>query len=190
MAVKTFITGEKLTASDTNTYLNNGGLVYVGAASNNGTASLALDSCFSATYDNYRIEGVISSGTGLYYANLRTGAGNDTAGTYKWGRMYARWDNASTGVVGTLSDSIWTIGESGSIGASLIIFDVISPYLAQKTFYSTQIYPTVQTSTGDSYIGYASGVKDNTTQYTGIAIRNNSNSNFTATFRVYGYRQA
>ena len=29
MAVKTFSTGEVLTASDTNTYLNNGGLVYI-----------------------------------------------------------------------------------------------------------------------------------------------------------------
>ena len=29
MAVKTFTQGEKLTAADTNTYLNNGGLVFV-----------------------------------------------------------------------------------------------------------------------------------------------------------------
>ncbi len=29
MAVKTFTTGEVLTAADTNTYLNNGGLVYI-----------------------------------------------------------------------------------------------------------------------------------------------------------------
>lgn len=190
MAVKTFTQGEVATAADTNTYLANGGLVYVGTASNSNTASCAIDNCFSSTYDNYRIVGVISSGTGLYYGNLRTGSGNDTVSTYKWGRSYFRLDNAAPGTVGTLSDSIWVVGEAGSIGAGSITIDVISPYLAQKTWYTTQIYATVQTATSDSYIGFASGVKDNTTQYTGFAIRNNSNSNFTATFIVYGYRKA
>ena len=33
MAIKTFTTGEVLTASDTNTYLNNGGLVFINQVS-------------------------------------------------------------------------------------------------------------------------------------------------------------
>jgi hypothetical protein len=54
MAVKTFSTGEVLTASDTNTYLNNGGLVYV--ASGSFTAATTFDiTGFSATYFGYRI---------------------------------------------------------------------------------------------------------------------------------------
>ena len=56
MAVKTFTTGEVLTASDTNTYLNNGGLVYIsGTTVGTGVSSVTVSSAFSSTYDNYRV---------------------------------------------------------------------------------------------------------------------------------------
>ena len=54
MAIKTFTTGEVLTASDTNTYLANAGLVYIKEVALTGTA-VNITSCFSATYDSYQI---------------------------------------------------------------------------------------------------------------------------------------
>jgi len=89
MAVKTFTTGEVLTASDTNTYLNNGGLVYIttGTAAA-GASTLSVNNCFSSTYENYRL--VISSAdgsanTGLY---MRTrNAGTDRTTNYFYAQI-------------------------------------------------------------------------------------------------------
>lgn len=57
MSIKTFTTGEVLTAADTNTYLANAGLVYIKTATvTNATDSgTAFRSIFTSTYDAYRI---------------------------------------------------------------------------------------------------------------------------------------
>ena len=56
MAIKTFTTGEVLTAADTNTYLANSGLVLVKSQTiGTGVASVTISDAFSTTYDNYRI---------------------------------------------------------------------------------------------------------------------------------------
>ena len=52
MAVKTFSVGETLTASDTNTYLTNGGLVYITEGTASNTSAVDVNSVFSSTYDN------------------------------------------------------------------------------------------------------------------------------------------
>ena len=56
MAIKTFTTGEVLTAADTNTYLANSGLVYVKSQTiGSAVSSVNVTSAFSSTYDNYVI---------------------------------------------------------------------------------------------------------------------------------------
>ena len=61
MAVKTF-TSSTLTASDTNTYLANAGLVYVTSVTGGtGVTTITVSNCFSSTYDAYRI--VLTGGT-------------------------------------------------------------------------------------------------------------------------------
>jgi hypothetical protein len=56
MAIKTFTTGEVLTASDTNTYLANAGLVYVKSQTiGTGVSSVIVSDCFTTDYDNYKI---------------------------------------------------------------------------------------------------------------------------------------
>lgn len=57
MAVKTFTTGEVLTAADTNTYLANAGLVHIKTATvtNAADSGSAFRSIFNSTYDAYRI---------------------------------------------------------------------------------------------------------------------------------------
>lgn len=53
MAIKTFTTGEVLTASDTNTYLANSGLVFVKSQTiGSAVTSVTVSDAFSATYDN------------------------------------------------------------------------------------------------------------------------------------------
>lgn len=57
MAIKTFTTGEVLTASDTNTYLANSGLVFIKQVSFTSAADSGTNfqSIFTSTYDSYRI---------------------------------------------------------------------------------------------------------------------------------------
>jgi hypothetical protein len=68
MAIKTFTTGEVLTASDTNTYLANAGLVFVsGTTITAGASSVVVSNCFNSSYDRYKI--VVES-------NVNTAGGN------------------------------------------------------------------------------------------------------------------
>lgn len=55
MAIKTFTTGEVLTASDTMTFLANAGLVYVSSGSFTAATSFEITG-FSSTYQFYRVE--------------------------------------------------------------------------------------------------------------------------------------
>lgn len=57
MAVKTFTTGEKVTAADTNTYLANGGLVWIKTATvtNAADSGSTWRSIFNSSYDAYRL---------------------------------------------------------------------------------------------------------------------------------------
>jgi hypothetical protein len=86
MAVKTFTTGEVLTAADTNTYLANSGWVYVTSVDLGGNTAVNIDGCFTATYDSYVV--VISNfrgaSAGYLYAQTRSGspASTDTGANY------------------------------------------------------------------------------------------------------------
>lgn len=55
MAIKTFTTGEVLTASDTNTFLANAGLVYVAGGTFSNVGSFDMTG-FSSTYDFYQFQ--------------------------------------------------------------------------------------------------------------------------------------
>ena len=73
MAIKTFTTGEVLTASDTNTYLANAGLVYVTSVTvGTGVTTVSVSSCFTSTYDSYEIlyNNGVSSVTEVLYLQL------------------------------------------------------------------------------------------------------------------------
>ena len=98
MAIKTFTTGELLTASDTNTYLANSGLVYVKSQTIGGVGVTSVDitNAFSATYDNYlvTVTDVDSSAAGPT-ARLTFGG---VAGSAYYGSMYYdRYTGLDTG---------------------------------------------------------------------------------------------
>lgn len=84
MAIKTFVSGEILTASDTNTYLNNGGWVYITSVDLGGNTAVNLDGCFTATYDTYQV--IISNfrgaSAGYLYVQTRSSGTTDTGTNY------------------------------------------------------------------------------------------------------------
>lgn len=96
MAIKTFTSGEVLTAADTNTYLANSGLVYVTSTTFSTSTAITVDSCFDGTYA-YRIffQQTNSSSSGDLRLVWRDSGGDITTSTY-YGSLW--W-------VGTLANS-------------------------------------------------------------------------------------
>jgi hypothetical protein len=188
MAIKTFTTGEVLTASDTNTYLANSGLVYITeATATNAQPTLSIDNCFSATYENYRFVTKFAAATasfpGLLF-RMRVGGVDDSTGNYQYmmnGRTSANAD-ASTGAANQTS------GYAGALtGASC--FDVISPFNSsvqtlvqgQSTFYDGSAF----------YVRTIGNWHNVVSSFTGITFFPSASTFTTAfTVRIYGYRQA
>lgn len=187
MAIKTFTTGEVLTAADTNTYLNNGGLVYITQATMSAAANAFINNCFSATYQNYRIvvNGVGSNGipAGSVIQLRKNGSNNQTG--YYYTTVY------STQVAGptrtfTANVTSGEVGAFGDIGQQSTVIDIFSPYENVKTtwkdscngwgtnggFYAEHYHLHNVTDTFDGfYFAMASGT-------------------FTGKIYVYGYRNS
>lgn len=98
MAIKTFTTGEVLTAADTNTYLANSGLVYVAGGSFAAAANVDITG-FSTTYEYYRLELKVkqTAGGSNISAQLYNGATVRNTGYY--GSSFFSMYNGTSGVL-------------------------------------------------------------------------------------------
>ena len=183
MAVKTFSTGEVLTASDTNTYLNNGGLVFVKQQTvGSGVTSVTVTDAFSSTYDNYRI--TIAGITPSVSDTFRFRLGSSTTGHYG-SCYYDSWDGAATGTIRLgNAGSVYLCINEASTKTSSVTFDVIAPNLAQ----ATQMFGNWS---GRGFSGWFGGLQTSTTQYTSFVLLPDGAGNFTGgTITVLGYRKS
>ena len=187
MAVKTFTTGEVLTASDTNTYLANSGLVYISTVTAN-TATIAVDNVFTSTYTSYRVviqfENVTL--TGSYFLRLRAGGTAVATGYYYGGYTYF-YDGTAPGLtsgnnVAGLPVGVHTAGGFRR-GATV---DIICPQIAENTTF------IANAACGFSnYIRQdVTGVLANTNAYDGFQLTQDSGGTIDAIVTVYGYRKA
>jgi hypothetical protein len=183
MAVKTFTSGETLTASDTNTYLNSGGLVYVTSASiGTGVSSVTVTGAFSSTYDNYKI--VMSGGSMGAQASIKTQLGASTTGYYA-GLNYVAY--ASGAVPASASNNLtaaWEFTGYGTAAYKEMSFDLISPFLTKYTQYCSAGW-VAETAAGTS-----SGIHVVETSYSSIVFIPNGTTMTGGTVTVYGYRKA
>ena len=190
MAIKTFTTGEVLTASDTNTYLANSGLVYITGGSLSSTA-VNFVGCFTSTYTNYRIvvDSLAWNLTGELYYQLLTGTTPATGGDYFWAMNGLKITNVaynSSQASGTLG----YLGTNNSLANNLIVgscsWDICGPQLAQRTLLTGQ-----GAGVATDYF-HLSGMNAHnlTTAYTGIRLLTNTATTFTGNVNIYGYRKA
>jgi hypothetical protein len=184
MAIKTFTSGEVLTAADTNTYLANGGLVYVTSQTiGTGVSSITVSNAFSSPYDNYRV--VINS---IVFSNADVGVllrpgGDTTAGSYFSGGLYVKYDGSGAGYLiqnGDANGIHVGITDTFAHGFS---FDVFQPNLAQRTRASGN-------STGRLFVSIYQGYHNQATAYTSFTLLPNSGTMTGGTITVYGYRKA
>ena len=176
MAIKTFTT-EVLTSADTNTYLTNSGLVYVTSATIGTTvSSVAVASCFSSTYENYKI--IVNGGVGSSLQAIRMIMTGSTASYYQ---NLAYWNYAGVAtVLGVSAGANWTyIGESGD--SNTINIDIMNPNLVKYT----QFVGSYIGSVGGAIQGYHAVA----TAYTGFTLSVGGTMTG-GTITVYGYRKA
>ena len=185
MAIKTFTTGEVLTAADTNTYLANSGLVYVASTTFTNSAIPFINGCFNSTYDNYRIilSFVTSNSTNVRWRYRYSTSTTETAS------QYDRFGFAVTGatvsnLVSTGETSFYFVSTS-SIDTFVVptSMDIFSPNVAKRTISQCQAWDT---NTGA--LNFVNNRMVNNTQYTGLEIFADAGT-LTGSIRVYGYRQ-
>lgn len=182
MAIKTFTTGEVLTAADTNTYLANSGLVFVKSQTiGSAVGSVTVTGAFSSTYDNYKI--LINGGAGSTPSelNMRLGA---VVSNYYFNFVFTSWNATVSGDGSKVATSFQYVGGMGADGITANI-EVISPNLAKNTRISA--FSAGQTT---AYSGTATGALFDTTQYTDFTILPAGGTMTGGTITVYGYRKA
>jgi hypothetical protein len=182
MAIKTFTTGEVLTAADTNTYLANSGLVYIKSQTiGSSVGSVTVTGAFSSTFDNYLIQ--VSGGSNSINSVLSLRMDSVTSGYY-FNFIYTGWSSGIAADGGTNASS-WIYQGSGTTSGLSMSVTVLSPNLAKTTRCSS-----VGTGEGTGYNGFASGVLFNTSQYTDFTILPTGGTMTGGTITVYGYRKA
>jgi hypothetical protein len=192
MAIKTFTSGSVLTASDTNTYLNNGGLVYITqGALTSSTAALTFNDVFSSTYDNYRI--VVDQFrpvNTLQSCNIRLRvSGADIAANYNYSASGLYQDGSSTnnssGAVAVNQVDI-LFNSLNVVGLGSCVMDIMAPQKLERTFM------TYQTILYNSQYGNRNGYAVHQVEQiaTGFSLFAASGNTTTLRCKVYGYRNS
>ena len=184
MAIKTFTTGEVLTASDTNTYLANSGLVYIKQQTvGSGVTSVTVSSAFSTDYDNYKI--IYDGGSHSSSAALNLQLGSTTSGYY-YAYVFNQY-NATTPAGGgsTTGANFDSIGR-GSTNGNNLACDLYGPFLSKRT--GVKYLGMDYLATGFNVNG--TGFLNDTTSYTAFTIVTPGGSMTGGTIYVYGYRKA
>jgi hypothetical protein len=185
MAIKTFTTGEVLTASDTNTYLANSGLVFIKQQTiGNAVSSIPVTSAFSTDYDNYRI--VISKTTVSAVGNSAGITINGSTGaTYSSSGIYMTPTSGTVNglALNQVASGFW-LGITGDVWSGA--FDVMSPFLGAVTNF----YGQSGGSGGGSYYNTTMSADSNAASSTGFTIVQASSNWTGGTITVFGYRKS
>ena len=184
MAIKTFTSGEVLTAADTNTYLANSGLVYVSTTSITSSGQ-NIANAFSSTYTNYLIicnEFVTSANNAL--VGFRLGA--STARTdYAYGSAGVNFATGAASNDNTQVGTYGMIGYTRPVAGGNVSFAVtlLGPQTATRKSWSSSW-------NNFSYGGTVTGVDTSATAQTDINFMVGSGTLTGGTVTIYGYRKA
>ena len=184
MAVKTF-TSTTLSASDTNTYLANSGLVYVASTTFSASSGVEMSNCFSSTYDNYEVHTTYygSAGTNSQF-QLMTGTNTkDTSAVYD--RVGWYWTSSFTNFNGTGAAN-WFNANHSSTAAQ---YSNSQTTVFRPNVSGVRTESRLHSYAGDSgLIVYCNQFTTSTTAYTGLYFFPQT-GNITGTITIYGYRK-
>lgn len=183
MAVKTFATGEVLTASDTNTFLANAGLVYVTSTTiGTGVTSITVSNCFSSTYAAYRILIEVNDTNGTASNTLQLSG--ITGSNYFTGGSYGSWGTAAQTGYGPAAQTSWIASANVLNGTNTqITWEVVNPNIARRK------HGTVFSEAGNGHTSF-NLLCNSTSTATGFVLSKAGDTMTGGTIVVYGYRIA
>jgi hypothetical protein len=179
MTVSTATTpGQILTSAYVNNNINSG-LTYV-TSSTVGTAvsSVVVSSCFSTTYDSYRI--VVRGVSASVDDWLRLSISGATGSSYGYASSYFAYGGAIN-ADSSASNTFWRPGIAGT--TTSFVMDIHSPFLSVAT--------TMQFSNStNGYATFGGGGNSTAASSTGFTLTPSSGTLTGGTISVYGYRKA
>lgn len=189
MAIKTFTAGSILTASDTNTFLANSGLVYI-TGGPLGQTSTNFVGCFTSAYRDYRIEvsnGIMSAGTDFCFRML-VGSTPHGANYY-----FAYTGLTGAGAAANQSNINQTICRTGASTSAAndtfcLSMDIFQPQVA--SVYTFTLSQSTNAHTDVFTVRNGGAGVATTTQFDGINFLSAGGQTIGGNVRIYGYRQA
>ncbi len=148
-----------------------------------GASSFSVDSAFSATYANYKMIVVGTSGGGAgtsIQVRFRTGGTDNTTSNYSGGRNSTIWSTGGSEIDTTSNDSKMTLGRTDSSGGWWLSFDLLDPFASQAT---SAIGGQADLTRGGACAGRFNG----TTSFDGIKVLNQAGNNIAGYYYIYGY---
>lgn len=187
MAIKTFTTGEVLTASDTNTYLANSGLVYI-STTTIANATTQFVGAFTDTYTNYRavFSYTASAGTATYMRWL-VGTTPQTGNQISQ-EMYIVY-SAGTFTSNGRADQYGTFPAAFPTYPTTVSVDIYNPQATGYSSYCSAV-EMMGVSATDARMGIFGGRNIATTQMTGFEITTAGAPTLSGTMTLFGYRKA
>jgi len=166
------------------------GLVLLNTTSFSGVASQAVNSCFSATYDNYRvvvnIDSISSTGAAILNVRFGTSGTPNTNASYNLKGVYVD-SAAATFLIQTGATSAYIVTVPGNTTTEMNAqFDVINPFTTKNTVFNG--FGSGSRTQANFRNQTYSGHFDATTSFTDIIILPSAN-NITGSISVYGYNK-
>jgi hypothetical protein len=170
-----------------------GSISSTGNVSFTSASAISLNSCFSSTYDNYKILiNTTGMSTNLECRFRLRSSGTDASGSnYSGGGFYNYSSGATVGGLNYNGATFYTFGGAGTIlnsaapARNLFVIDISKPFIASETMWNSFIS---NQDTGGFRATIQGNLHDAGISYDGFSIFT-STGTFTGTITVYGYRK-
>jgi hypothetical protein len=180
MAIKTFTTGEVLTAADTNTFLANSMAVLVKSQTIGTTvSSVTVTGAFDSTYDNYLIK--ITGMTGSAAVDTTFQLGGITTGVYITSGFYQSLASATINSY-TVTGTTMPAGTMATTQNTQINIEISGPNLAVTKYVQMTSASATLRANSATQIG-------SVVQATAFTIAPTSGTLTGGNITVYGYRK-
>jgi hypothetical protein len=179
MTFPSFTTGEVLTAADMNAV----GLWLVKTQTiGSAVSSVTVSSCFSVTYNNYKItvDGADASNDG---ADIRFSLAGIT-GTWYYNGYYMIAASSTLSGINGANQAYAVVGITGNNHWNISV-DVFNPFASLGKFVTSGYGANGSTNT---YVGNLHGVNASTTSAASFTLTPSAGTLTGGTIRVYGYR--
>lgn len=170
------------------TVSSSSGLTLIASSTFTTSSQVNVTSCFSSTYDNYRVVLTLSASGGAadgFGIQFRSGTTNSTSDYSCFGLS----PNSSADTIYTFRQTSSASGGIGyqNNGSGQFIIDIRAPYLSQKTSWHSNF--SMNGGTYATIAGYYAGNHALANSYDGFSIIP-ATSTITGAIRVYGYQNS